>query len=280
MNYLFHIVYSMGSLSRKQELFKQIEACLVATGFDQTDARIYVLALNKGTVDSSDVADEFPEIRQTTAVERLKHLAKKGFLELISRETSSKRPYAMEFKAIHPRTALEETLEKTKELPRLLELYDEHWDFLSENPKQDDETWLAKSEKIGTRIGASVIRGAKHEIRIYSHDCSWFQYNDIQTSLEKALSNGASVTVIAHNPESVIAKNLQGLGVSLYACKNRFGPPFCIVDRDWLFLPIQTGTLSKQFTSLRTNNRYLLDNFLSLFENALSCSIPWGEKNV
>jgi len=270
----------MGSLDRKEELFKQIESCLVATGFDQTDAKIYVLALNKGVLDSSDVSDEFPEIRQSTAVERLKNLAKRGFLEVISRETSSKRPYAMNFKAIHPRTALEETLEKTRQLPRLLEVYDEHWDFLSENPKQDTETWLAKSERIGTKIGASVIGGAKQEIKIYSHDCSWFKYIDIQTSLEKAQSNGASITIIAHNPEKSVVKSLQDLHVSLYTCKSCYGPPFCIVDRNWLFLPIQSGTLSKQFSSLRTNDRYLINNFLGLFETVLSCSTLWGKKNV
>ena len=171
----------MSSLGKKEELFKDIESYLVTMGFDQTDAKIYVLALNRGTLSSSDVSEEFPEIRQNTAVERLKKLVKKGCLEFNSEETKSKHPSAMNFKAVHPKVALREVLEKTKELPKLLELYEEHWDHLAEKPGQDSETWLSKSEVVGIRIGASVLSGATEEVKIYSHDCSWCRYNDVQT---------------------------------------------------------------------------------------------------
>jgi sugar-specific transcriptional regulator TrmB len=270
----------MSDLSRKDELFKRIESYLATTGFDETDAKIYVLALSRGILNSSDVSEEFSEIRQNTAVARLKNLASKGFLEMISKETTSKRPYVINFKAIHPRIALKETLEKARELPRLLELYDEHWEALAENPKQDVEIWLSKSERIGIRIGASVLGGAKQEIKIYSHDCSWYKYTDIQTSLESARSNGATITVIAHNLEEAISRNLKKMNVLLYSCENNHGPPFCIVDRNWLILPVQSGTLSRQFSTIRTNDKYLIDSFLGLFDTALSCSSKWGKRNV
>lgn len=271
----------LSSLSKKEDLFKALNSFLVATGkLDTTDANIYVLALNKGVINSSDVSDEFPSIRPNTAIARLKTLAKKGFLDIVSKETSSRRPYTIIFKAVHPRIALKEILQKTLELPGLLSRYDEHWEILAENPKQDTETWLSKSERVATRIGASILSGAKQEVKIYSHDCSWFKYFDIQQSLKNARSNGATVSVVAHNPEKSVAKSLVDLKVSLYKCERFFGPPFCVVDKNWLFLPVQSGTLSKQFSTFRTNDKYLINNFLSLFETALGCSTPWGKKDV
>jgi hypothetical protein len=267
----------MGSLNKKEELFSGIKAFFVATGkLDEIDAKIYVLALKKGVVSSSDVSDEFPEIRSSTAIARLKSLANKGFLEYIPKETSRKRPCAIDFKAIHPKDALGEVLERTKLLPELLALYDEHWESLAENPKKDTETWLSKSEKEAARIGASILDAAKQEVKIYSHDCSWFKYIDVQSSLEAARSNGATINVIAHNPEETVARDLIKMKVSLFKCEKCFGPPFCIVDKSWLFLPIQSGSLQRQFSALRTNDEYLINNFLSLFETALSCSTSWG----
>jgi hypothetical protein len=281
MRYMRNNPYLSSSLSKKEDLFRTLHSFLVATGkLDTTDASIYVLALNKGVINSSDVSDEFPNIRSNTAIARLKTLAKKGFLESVSRETSSRRPYAVTFKAVHPRIALKEVLQKTLELPGLLSQYDEHWEILAENPRQDTEVWLSKSEKVATSIGASILSGAKQEVKIYAHDCSWFNNFDIQQSLADARSNGATVSVVAHNPGKDIAISLVDLKVALYKCEECFGPPFCIVDKNWLFLPVQSGTLSKQFSALRTNDQYLINNFLSLFETALGCSTLWGKKDV
>jgi sugar-specific transcriptional regulator TrmB len=270
----------MSGLSKKDELFKRIESCLVTTGLDETDAKIYVLALSKGRINSSDVAEEFSNIRQNTAVARLKNLANKGFLETISKETLCKKPYVMNFKVIHPRIALKDILEQTKELPKLLGFYDEHWEALAENPTQETEIWLSKSERIGIKIGASILSGAKQYIKIYSNDCSWCKYQDIETSLRSAHSHGATITVIAHNPEKAVVERLKENKVALFSCTENYGPPFCVVDSDWLILPVQSGTVSRQFSMLRTNDRYLIAGFLSLFETVLSCSSKWGRKNV
>lgn len=269
------------SLNKKENLFKTLHSFLVATGkLDTTDANIYVLALNKGTINSSDVSNEFPNVRPNTAIARLKTLAKKGFLESMAKETSSRRPYTVTFKAVHPRIALKEVLQKTLKLPTLLSQYDEHWEILAENPRQDTEVWLSKPEKMAARIGASILSGAKQEIKIYSHDCSWFKNLDIQQSIEDACSNGAAVRVVANSPEGTIAKSLVDLKAYLYKCEKCFGSPFCIVDKNWLFLPLQSGTLSKQFSAFRTNDKYLVNNFLSLFETALDSSTLWGIKDV
>lgn len=281
MSHLKHNSTLSSSLSKKEDLFKTLHSFLVATGkLDTTDANIYVLALNKGVINSSDVSDEFPNIRPNTAIARLKTLAKKGFLESVSKETSNRRPYTVIFKAVHPRIALKEVVQKTLELPGLLSQYDEHWEILAENPRQDTEVWLSKSEKIATRIGASILSGAKQEVKIYSHDCSWFKNLDIQQSLVEARSNGATISVVANNPEKGVATSLADLKVSLYKCEKCFGSPFCVVDKNWLFLPVQSGTLSKQFSTFRTNDKYLVNNFLSLFETALDCSTIWGKKDV
>jgi len=268
----------MSSLSAEKDLFKELHSFLVTTGkLGETDANIYVLALKKGVIKSSDVSNEFPEIRPTTALARLRALVNQGFLEFLPKETASKRPYAINFKAVYPRIALRAVVEKSKELPYLLERYDEHWEFLAEKPKEDTETWLAKSARTAISIGASMLNGAKQEIEIYSHDCSWFGNIDIQTSLENALSNGVTVTVIADRLAASVANKMVEMGISLYACKNCYGLPFCIIDRRWLFLPTQSGTLSRQYCAIRTNDKYMVDNFLSLFKTILSCSKPWGK---
>ena len=269
----------MSGLNRKDELFKGIESYLVTTGFDPIDSRIYVLALSKGKITSSDVSDEFTDIRQSTAVARLKNLAKKGYLDMIQIETASRKPYAMEFRAVNPRNALKEKLQKAKELPQLLERYDEHWEALGENPTQDTEIWLSKSESVGARIGASIFEGAKQEIKIYSHDCSWCKYPDINESLENTCSNGVTVTIIANNPK-IIQKSVKKMNAVLKFTEENYGPPFCIVDIDWLILPIQNGTLSKKFSMIRTNDKYLIENFSGLFKNALNHSSDWGKNNV
>lgn len=268
----------MSSLRREKDLFEELHSFLVTTEkLDPTDASIYVLALKKGIIRSSDVSDEFPKIRLNAAIARLKALAERGFLEVAPKETISKRPYAMSFKAIHPRTALKDIVEKAIELPNLLGRYDEHWEFLAENLDQGTGIWLAKSAKVAIALGASMISGAKKEIKIYCHDCSWFEYMDIQSALEDALTNKVSVSVIADGAHVRIAKKLMEMGISLYSCGNFKGPPFCIIDNCWLILPAQTGTLSKKYSSVRTNNKYLVDHFASLFGTAISCSKPWGK---
>ena len=271
----------MSSLSQKRDIFKELLSFLITTGkLDQKDADIYVLALKKGVIKSSDVSDEFSDVRPSTAITRMNRLAKKGFLEVLPKETTRRRPYAVKFRAIHPKIALEEVVEKAIALPKLLELYDEHWEFLAEKAKLDSEMWLAKSQKAAIGIGCSMLRGSKKEIRIYSHDCTWFNNVDVQTSLQDARSNGITITVIAHNPEDGIVEMLTNMGISVHACKGFCGPPFCVIDKQWLFLPVQSGTLSKQFSVMRTNDKYLVDNFLSLFDTALSYSQPWRGKNV
>ena len=269
----------MSGLGRKNQLFKQIESYLATAGFDQTDAKIYALALSKGKINSSIVSEEFPNIRQSTAIERLKSLARKGCLETIPKETAGRRPYAIEFKAINPRIALKEHLQKAKELPELLELYDEHWEALGENLSQDTEIWVSKSERVSARIGASILDGAKQEIRIYSHDCSWCKYSILQISLENATKRGVTIVIIADNFERT-PKNVTKLPITLYLSKNNYGSPFCIVDEDWLILPVQNGTLLKKFLMIRTNDRYLINNFSELFKTALSYSSIWGKNNV
>ena len=268
----------MSSLSDEKDLFKELYSFLVTTEkLDPTDSNIYVFALNRGVIKSSDVSNEFPKIRPNTAIARLKGLARKGLLEVAPKETVSKRPYAMSFKAIHPRIALEDVVEKSMELPHLLERYDEHWEFLAEKQVEDTEMWLARSAKVARSIGASMLSGAEQEIKIYSHDCSWCEFIDIQTSLENAVSNGVKVTIIANEPSQRITEKLIEIGTSLYICKNSYGLPFCIIDGRWLFLPTQSGTLSKQYSAIRTNDKYMVDNFVSLFETALSCSELWGK---
>lgn len=266
------------SLSNEKDIFKELYSFLVTTGkLRPKDANIYVLALKKGIIKSSDVSNEFPKIRPNAAIARLKDLADRGLLEVAPKETVSKRPYGMNFKAIHPRIALEDVVKKTLELPKLLERYDEHWEILAEKPIQDTEIWFAKSVRAARNIGASMLGGAKKEIKIYSHDCSWFEKIDIQTALENAVSNGVAVAIVADNPPKKIAEKMIEMGISMSCCKNCYGLPFCIIDKRWLFLPTQSGTLSKQYSAIRTNDKYMVDNFVSLFETALSCSKPWGK---
>lgn len=114
---------------------------------------------------------------------------------------------------------------------------------------------------------------------IYSHDCSWSKYIDINSSLENASSNGVTVTIIANNPER-IQKSSKKTNVILKITKENYGSPFCIVDTDWLILPIQNGTLSKKFSMIRTNDKYLIGNFSELFKTALNHSSNWGKNNV
>ena len=266
----------MSSLSEEKDLFSKLHSFLVTTGkLDETDANIYVLALKKGVIKSSDVSEEFSRIRPNAAIARLKGLAKKGLLEVAPKETIGKRPYGMIFKAIHPRTALKDVVEKSLELPHLLERYNEHWEILSEKPAQDTKIWLTKSAKAAKRIGCSMLGGAKQEIKIYCHDCSWFEILDIQTSLETAVANGVTVVVIANNPPKHIVEKLTQTGISLYICESSYGLPFCIIDNCWLFLPTQSGILSKQYCAIRTNDKYMVDNFANLFDTALSCSELW-----
>ena len=267
----------MSSVSKKRDIFNELRSFLVTTEkLDSKDARIYVLALKRGIVKSSDVSDQL-QIRRTTAIARLKALAKKGFFEFAPKETAKKRPYGIEFKAVHPRIALEDVVKKAVELPHLLELFDEHWEVLAEKPVQETEMWFAKSPRVARCIGASMLSGAMQGIKIHSHDCSWFEGNDIHISLENAISNGATVTVVASNMPENIAKRLTDIGASLYECKEHYGVPFCLVDNLWLFLPTQYGALSRQYCSIRTNDKYMIENYAGLFKTALSCSTPRGK---
>ncbi len=262
----------MSDLSKDLELYEKIQSYLISTGLDSKDAKIYVLALNKGTITSRDVSNEFSEIRQNTAITHLKRLAQRGFLEYSSKETTNRKPYSIDFKVINPRIALKEQLEKAKELPTLLNRYDEHWEFLGENLIHEPDIWSSKNERVGIKIGASIISGSKEEIKIYSHDCSWCRFIDIQTALEDAYSNGVSITVIAQDFNKLLLEALKEIDISLFSCEGDYGAPFCIIDNDWLILPLQNGTISKQFSMVRTNDKYLINNFLKLFETVLSCS--------
>lgn len=270
----------MGSLSKEKDLFKELDSFLVTIGkLDPKDASIYVLALKKGVIKSRDVYDEFG-IRPNAAIARLKALTNLGMLEVAPKETAKMHPYSKCFKAINPRIALKDIVKRSMDLPHLLERYDMYEEeILAESPIQPTEIWIAGSAKAAIRIGASMFSGAKQEIKIYCHDCSWFdEYIDIQESLEDVAKNSISISVIADCPPENTARELTEMGVKFYTCRDFRGPTFCIIDGCWLLLPTQTGTLSKQYSVLRTNDKYIVDEFINLFKTVLSCSKPWGKK--
>jgi sugar-specific transcriptional regulator TrmB len=265
----------MSSLGKKEKLFRDLRFVLETIArLEKADADIYLLALKRGEIKSSDVTEAYPDIPGNIAIPHLKKLASKGFLEVCPRETKS-QPHATLYRVVNPRIALKKALSKISALPKLLSLYDEHYEFLSKNPIFSSSVWLSKSERVGTTLSASILAAAKQSISIYSHDCSWFQKIELRESLEKASSKGVTTTIIAHDLGEKLAAQLTSMGISLYTCQQPYGPPFCIVDNAWLLLPTQSGTMREQFSILRTNDTYLLSHFSDLFGTALSCSSRW-----
>jgi predicted transcriptional regulator len=270
---------SSSSDEKEKDVCKELTTFLVSIGtLEQIDADLYALALGKGEITSKAVHIEFPKIAPNNAINYLKKLEDKGFLERSSKETRGKHPYTILFKPVHPKMALKKVLENLKSLPGVLGKFDEHWDHLVEGTKQNTEVLQATNERVGFAIGASIIRSAKREIKIYSHDCTWFHNYDLQESIEKALSNNVTVTVIAENPEQSLAKKIIDAHISLRSCGNSFGPPFCLVDEDWLFLPVKSGILSQRFSPIRTNDKYLIHNYRRLFDTILGYSVKWGKR--
>lgn len=269
---------SSSSPKHEEDICKELTSLLVSAGMlEQTQADIYTLALKQGKITTKDVHSEFQSIQQNHAITFLNKLAEKGFLESFSLETEKKHPSKKFFKPIHPKIALSKML---KDLPPILGKFEEYWDHLVEGTVQSSDIWQSESEKIGYNIGASTIAAARREIRIYAHDCTWLYKGDIEESIEKAKANNITVTVVVEKPSEKLAKKILDANMSLYTCDGNFGLPFCVVDDDWLFLPVMNGTVSQRFSALRTSNRYVIQHYQKLFDTILGYSVKWGKNNA
>lgn len=248
-----------------------------ASKLDEIDARIYTLGLKKGIITSSDVVKEKLISRQTTAADRLRRLANEKYFECTLDEPKMRgKGHARKYRAIAPDVALQDFLEKYRGIHACIEKIKEHRELLSETTELENEIWLLKRQKVAVNRVATIIRSAKKSIKIFSHDCTWYDHARIKDSLVKAISNKVSIELFATEPNERIIRGLKKIGIPVNKIPVAY-LPFCLVDDSLLLLPCTGGLLSTEYFVILTRQKYLVDNFLKTFSSFMNWSKE-GEK--
>lgn len=255
--------------SESRDPFNELKKFLIeAVKLEEKDAAIYILGLRKGIITSGDVIDAHivPRARQNTAGDHLRRLRHDGYFESGPEEENRRgKGRARKYKATPPEIVLKEPLELYKGLNQILGEIDEHREVLSETSELDEDIWILKSQKIGMQQFASMIRGARKSIKIYSHDCTWFEEPSVSNALRNAKQNKVGIQVFATNPDERIVKGLKKIG-DIARTKTRF-VPFCIVDDSILLLPCKGGVFANEYFVVSTRQKYLVDNFVETFNS-------------
>ena len=260
----------------QKDPFADLMALLVETHrLDEDDAKIYVLGLKKGIITSGNIVKEKIISRQPTASDRLRRLTNEGYFECTLDEQKMRgKGHTKKYKAIPPEVVLQDYLRNYGEIHACIEKIKEHRELLSETTELENEIWLLKPQKVAMNRTATMIRSAKQNVKIFSHDCTWFYDTEIKDSLGRAISNKVPVQLFATEADERITNGLKKMGISLIK-SSAVCLPFCLVDDSLLLLPCSGGVLSTEYFVISTRQKYLVDNFIGIF-NSLS---NWSKKN-
>lgn len=160
-----------------------------------------------------------------------------------------------------------------KLLPKL-DIIDQHLEIRAESTGEEGDLWLLRPQRVALRRGSVMLRGAEHSIKIYGHDCTWYNDRGILNALKNVTSRGILVQVLATNPNKKVVKHLTNIKAELYVLDFP-GLPFCLIDDSILIMPRKEGTLQTQYSLIFTNDKYMVDHFGRLYVKLLSCSKPW-----
>lgn len=261
-------------VAKSRNPFGEIAMFLVTAGkLDQTKASIYALGLNKLIITSKDVVKE-TDLRQNTAGDYLRVLAKNGYFETVPSDSSHKGAIK-KYKAIPPSLALKDLIEKTKQLPETLAMIQEHLETQSESLNEEDDIWLIQSQEASIAKGLHTIKNAKKSVRICSNDCSWFSDDSVRDTLRSVLKKKIPVTVIA-NPNDSIVKKMNQMGIEVRILRNT-GIPYCIVDESILMQVTETGSVKKRYNLIITRQPYMVKHQLAQFEALLNHTKKGGD---
>jgi len=263
------------SSGKAEDHFLGLESFLVDSGkMKKNDAKIYVFGLKRGTITSRDVAS-ITGLSQSTAKDRLTRLADQGCFESTPSEGHG-RGRAIRYRALHPRLVLKKVIAQTEKLQSWFAKIDEHMEYLGESLVQESDFWLTKSHEEALSMVASLIEGAKQEIKLYCHDCSWIRVEGIKEAIKTAVSNGVKLEVIATNPIEDATGYLDGLGVHLENTQFN-GPVFCVIDGSVLLMPYRGGALEAYYYLIRTNDKQWVTQYLNCYNSIRSSSRPREE---
>lgn len=247
--------------------FNDLMMLLVKAGtLDKTDASIYILGLKKGIITSGDIVDAQITPRQTTAADHLRKLFNAGYFESTLGEGNRKgKGRAREFRATPPDTVLKDLLEMYQGVNQVLEKIKEHRELLSEAHEGDDEIWVIKPQKVALQKAALTMQNAKKSIKIYGHDCTWYNISSISAALSRVKKNKVGIYVTATDPEERTGKGLARMGIDIKRT-SAMNIPFCLIDDSVLLLPCKGGVLENEYFVIATRQKYLVDNFVQMFE--------------
>ncbi|MFA5862812.1 MAG: hypothetical protein WDA16_14060 [Candidatus Thermoplasmatota archaeon] len=244
------------------EILARLHDFLLVTAMEAPEAAIYVLALQKGVISSSDVTAHVPGVKNpTTAKDKLDKLASQGFLELSAGEAeggTGKRGKPILFRPIPPSVALRKHLKSAVEVVRDMGRLDELLELGAE-PSDENEVWLLKEEDAALGRLASAIDAASSEVQAYCRDGSWWGDKLIREAVERAAKRGVKVRVAGSQLSEEALGAMKAAGLDVIASSIPMSP-FIVVDRTTLFLPHQTGRLSSRYGAIRLTNRYLVRN--------------------
>lgn len=236
---------------------------------DANEAAIYAIGIEKGTITTRDAMNA-TNLRQTTSGEILRRLSKLGFFRASVREPGGKggRGHAQKFTAENPRVALRNILDSVGRFRELLGPLDEHVEYLATQSGSDEEMWELSAETLQQHFATSIA-SCSASVKIVSNDCSWVAADEILEALKAASDRGIQIIVKAAQVSDQYAEKLVQRGVHLQLAKHR-GQPFALIDDRLLYLPVRSGALKPEYSGLTTSNPYMVNNFLSVFDNISS----------
>jgi hypothetical protein len=254
----------------RKEILMRLQEFLRTT-MDSTDADIYVLGLEKGSVTSSDVVKNVKGIKNpTTAKEHLDRLTRGGFFEQTAGEAEGgvgKKGKPIVFRPLPPSLALRQSLAAAEDIIRDMGRLDELLEIGIE-PKDEDEVWIIKEEDAALGRLGNAVQQASSEILANCRDGSWWEDNVIRKSMVEAVARGVTVRVAARELDPTRRREMADVGIEVSASAIPMAP-FFIVDRGTVFLPHCTGRLATRYGAIRLGNRYLVQHLVDFVLHAL-----------
>lgn len=247
----------------------KLKQFLVESGkLDEPDASIYILGLNMGVITSRDVINEMSGITQSTAGEHLNKLANEGYFKRTPSEGSDYkggRGHVIKYAVIAPKLKLKELFGLYDEIKANIGRIDEHLEVLADNKTETGEDiWIIKPFKIALQEICKYIRGASISIKIYSHDCHWFEDSELMKSIKTVLDKKIPVEIITNSIKKNMAGEMRNMGVKLKRTRTRH-VSFCLIDDSLLLLPLKTEKLSNQYIALALSNRHFIADCSDFF---------------
>lgn len=232
------------------------------------EIEVYILGLKKGIITSTDIEENIPHLRLTTAGGILKRLSNMGFFKFLPDSDSIKkggRGKVKKYKVIPPGVALRPAIEEQKRMTKVIEKIDEYLEFSEvKSDTVDDDLWVTRHEDAAISTFANGIRKATQSIKIYSHDCSWANAPDVMNALRDCQYRNIPVHVVASNPGKREKENLKKLSLKLNFTKV-YTSPFIIIDDTLLMLPYKRSALGSRYSLMETRNKYWVENHMKLF---------------